>query len=224
MPSEKPVRSDQVDEASRPAHRPSRRQEIVQAAIRVFADTLLSQATVEQVAADCGVAVTAVYYHFGSKEDLFDEAFGVCLASVTDAIDAARDGAGHLDADALREVMDASWAWFRTHPAEAKFFWMHSGGATPASRRAYDEWQQFHARRAFDYLPDDMRPSMKSRKGREMYAERILGFRLLTQLLNAAQTAWLDGPLSGQAPARLEAALTELLLPVLVGPISTSTR
>src|SRR5689334_21682030 len=67
MPPAQRSRSDADGPERVPAHRPSRRHEIVQAAIRVFADTLLSQATVEQVAAECGVAVTAVYYHFASK-------------------------------------------------------------------------------------------------------------------------------------------------------------
>ena len=141
-----------------PPHRPSRRLEIVEAAIRVFAECPLSETTVEQMAAECGVAVTAVYYHFSSKEELFDEAFKTCLLSVTQTIDEERSRADTMDSDALREVIYASWAWFRTHPVEARFFTLHSGGATPESRRAFDEWQEFHARRAFDYLPEDERP------------------------------------------------------------------
>jgi AcrR family transcriptional regulator len=207
-----------------PPHRPSRRLEIVEAAIRVFAECPLSETTVEQMAAECGVAVTAVYYHFSSKEELFDEAFKTCLLSVTQTIDDERSRADGLDPDALREVIYASWAWFRTHPVEARFFTLHSGGATPESRRAFDEWQEFHARRAFDYLPEDERPSLTSRKGREMYAARLLGFHFLNRLLNGAQTAWLDGPLAKLPVSKLEDALADVLLPVMLGPIDISSR
>jgi AcrR family transcriptional regulator len=196
--------------------------EIVEAAIRVFAESPLSQATVEQVAAEGGVAVTAVYYHFDSKEDLFDEAFRTCLHSVTAAIDAERAKVSHLDAETLRKVIHASWKFFRTHPVEARFFLLHSGGATPESRRAFDDWNEFHARRAFDYLPEDERPSPTSRKGREMYAARLLGFHFLNRLLNATQTAWLDGPLAKQSVKKLEDALADILVPVMLGPITTS--
>lgn len=192
--------------------------------MRVFAESLLSQATVEQVASASGVAVTAVYYHFASKEELFDEAFKTCMREVDANIDAERARADVLDADALREVIHASWAWFRTHPVEAKFFRLHSGGATPESRRAYDEWQEFHARRAFDYLPEDERPSVTSRKGRELYAARLLGFHFLMRLLNSAQTAWLDGPLARQPVSLLEDTLAEVLVPVMLGPIQVSGR
>jgi AcrR family transcriptional regulator len=207
-----------------PPHRPSRRLEIVEAAIRVFAECPLSETTVEQMAAECGVAVTAVYYHFSSKEELFDEAFKTCLRSVSQTIDDERSRAGTMDSDVLREVIYASWAWFRTHPVEARFFTLHSGGATPESRRAFDEWQEFHARRAFDYLPEDERPSITSRKGREMYAARLLGFHFLNRLLNGAQTAWLDGPLAKLPVSKLEDALADVLLPVMVGPIDISGK
>jgi len=190
----------------------------------VFAEAPLSEATVEQMAAECGVAVTAVYYHFSSKEELFDEAFKTCLRSVSDAVDAERARAEHLDSEALREVIYASWAWFRTHPVEARFFTLHSGGATPESRRAFDEWQEFHTRRAFDYLQGDERPSPNSRKGREAYAVRLLAFHFLNRLLNGAQTAWLDGPLSKLPVSKLEDALADVLLPILVGPIEVSGR
>ena len=190
----------------------------------MFAEAPLSEATVEQMAAECGVAVTAVYYHFSSKEELFDEAFKTCLRSVSDAVDAERARAEHLDSEALREVIYASWAWFRTHPVEARFFTLHSGGATPESRRAFDEWQEFHTRRAFDYLQGDERPSPNSRKGREAYAVRLLAFHFLNRLLNGAQTAWLDGPLSKLPVSKLEDALADVLLPILVGPIEVSGR
>ncbi len=176
------------------------------------------------MAAECGVAVTAVYYHFSSKEELFDEAFKTCLRSVTKNIDEERTRSGHLDSDALREVIYASWAWWRTHPVEARFFLLHSGGATPESRRAFNEWQEFHARRAFDYLPEDERPSLTSRKGREMYSARLLGFHFLNRLLNGAQTAWLDGPLAKLPVSKLEDALADVLVPVLVGPIDFSAK
>ena len=54
--------------APRPAHRPSRRSEIIKAATIVFSRLTYAEATVEDIAAECGVAPTAVYYHFGGKD------------------------------------------------------------------------------------------------------------------------------------------------------------
>ncbi len=60
--------------AKLPAHRPSRRQEIVDAANKVFARTGFAETSVQDVAEEAGVVPTAVYYHFAGKDELFDVA------------------------------------------------------------------------------------------------------------------------------------------------------
>ena len=166
-----------------PPHRPSRRIEIVEAAIRVFAESPLSQATVEQVAAEAR--------RRGDCRLLPLRQQGRPVRRGLPHLPAQRHG-GHRRRSGpgpprwtrrrCAEVINASWAFFRTHPVEARFFLLHSGGATPESRRAFDDWNEFHARRAFDYLPEDERPSPSSRKGREMYAARLLAFQFLNRL------------------------------------------
>ena len=63
------------------AHRPSRRNVIVAAAVTVFARQGFSDTSIQEVATEAGVAPTAVYYHFSGKEELFEAA----LAHVIDA-------------------------------------------------------------------------------------------------------------------------------------------
>ena len=50
------------------AHRPSRRTDIIDAAIRLFARKGFVDAVISEVAEEAGVAVTAIYYHFSGKE------------------------------------------------------------------------------------------------------------------------------------------------------------
>jgi AcrR family transcriptional regulator len=201
----------------RPAHRPSRRSEIVRAATNVFSRLTYAEATVEDIASECGVAPTAVYYHFGGKEELFDQAFESCLAGFSAMVDSVRATADKLDEDVLREVIYAGWAWWRTHPVEARFLTLHLNGATPTSRRLYEAWQERHAQRAFDYLDEDDRPPRSSRKAREQYAVRLLGFHFLGALLPISQTAWLEGSLSRLPVAKVEAALADILVPIMRG-------
>ncbi len=214
-----------VDESSaassggtgRPAHRPSRRSEIVYAATNVFSRLTYAEATVEDIASECGVAPTAVYYHFGGKEELFDQAFESCLQGFSAMIDSVRASVDELNEVALREVIYAGWAWWRTHPVEARFLTLHLNGATPHSRRLYEAWQERHAQRAFDYLPEDERPPRSSRKAREQYAMRLLGFHFLGALLPISQSAWLDGSLSRLPVAKVESALADILMPIMMG-------
>ena len=217
----KPRSSDTADAAleasARPAHRPSRRSEIVLAATHVFSRLTYAEATVEHIAEECGVAPTAVYYHFGGKEELFDEAYVTALTGFSAMIDSVRAQADSLDEGVLREVIYAGWAWWRTHPVEARFLALHLNGATPASRRAYQEWQDRHARRAFDYLPEDGRGSRSSRRAREEHAMRLLAFHFTGAFLVISQTAWLDGALTRLPVAKVEESLADLLVPIMLG-------
>lgn len=190
------------------------------AATHVFSRLTYAEATVEDIAQECGVAPTAVYYHFGGKEELFDQAFESCLQGFSAMVDSVRATADTLDEDVLREVIYAGWAWWRTHPVEARFLTLHLNGATPASRRLYQDWQERHAQRAFDYLPENERPPKSSRKAREQYAVRLLGFHFLSALLPVSQTAWLEGSLSRLPVAKVEAVLADILVPIMreVGP------
>lgn len=77
-------------------HRPLRWKEMIKAAIRVFAESPLPEATVEQLAAECGVDPTTLYDYFGSKEELFDEAFKTCMRGMSTSINQERDRALHL--------------------------------------------------------------------------------------------------------------------------------
>ncbi len=202
--------------SSRPAHRPSRRGEIVYAATTVFSRLTYAEATVEDIASECGVAPTAVYYHFGGKEELFDQAFESCLQGFSTMLDSVRAGVEDLNVVALREVIYAGWAWWRTHPVEARFLTLHLNGATPSSRRNYQAWQERHAQRAIDDLPEDERPLRSSRKAGEQDAVRLLGNHFLCALLPIAQSAWLDGSLSRLPVGKVEAALADILVPIMM--------
>jgi len=202
---------------ARPAHRPSRRAEIVNGATTVFSRLTYAEATVEDVAAECGVAPTAVYYHFGGKEELFDQAFQSCLEGFSASFDHIRNSAAELNADVLREVIYAGWAWWRTHPVEARFLMLHLGGATPQSRRMFEAWQERHAQRAFDYLPAEERAARSSRRAREQYAEKLMAYNFMTSLLTTAQASWFEGPLSRLPVGKVEVAMADILVPVMMG-------
>lgn len=197
----------------RPAHRPSRRREIVQAAIRVFSTTPYNQTTVEMLAAECGVAPTAVYYHFGGKEELFDQAYADCLDRCSDAVDVARSQADTLDAEALRAVVRAGWRWWRTHPVEGRMMMTHAGGATPVSRRAYAHWLERHGNRAVDYFPQP--DSVSSWAAKERHAQAMLVSHFINRMLIVSQIAWVDGPLSGQPMTRTQESIADVVVALI---------
>ena len=59
---------------SRPAHRPSRRQFVIDGALELFARSSIDDVTVQNIASAVDMTSAAVYYHFASKEQILAEA------------------------------------------------------------------------------------------------------------------------------------------------------
>src|SRR3954471_5586486 len=125
----------------RPAHRPSRREEIIDAAVKVFGRAGYVAASVEDIAVESGVAATAIYYHFGGKEELFNQTLRTALDRLSEAAYAARQSDAEPDAQprsepesesqaeidvdvpasTLRRVIRAGMARALSHPEETRF-------------------------------------------------------------------------------------------------------
>src|SRR6195952_594802 len=107
-----------VDTASDkpPAHRPSRRHVIVDAAVRVFARQGFVDASVQDVATEADVVPNAIYYHFAGKEELFDAALRHAMEQIDEATENARNKATSRDANTLKAVTDAGGEWVGVPP------------------------------------------------------------------------------------------------------------
>ena len=75
LPARNGTRSNSLDRIAtvnnsprRPAHRPSRRSSVIDAAIGLFATYPAEAITVADIAAAANMTAAAVYYHFPSKE------------------------------------------------------------------------------------------------------------------------------------------------------------
>lgn len=135
-------------ERKRPAHRPSRRKEIIEAATRAFSRDGYVEVRVEDIARAAGVAPTAIYYHFGGKEELFTQALRNAMTEFSERIYQARPDYDAPNIEGLRKVLAAGWDFWHTHPDEARLVARYSegphaagsftasglGGAAPAAR------------------------------------------------------------------------------------------
>jgi AcrR family transcriptional regulator len=101
----------------RPAHRPSRRREIIAAATKTFSRDGYVEARIEDIARAAGVAPTAIYYHFGGKEELFTQALRAAMAGFSEKIFLARPDFDTPNIDGLRKVLAAGWEFWSTHKA-----------------------------------------------------------------------------------------------------------
>ena len=73
---------------------PATRQCILQAAQRLFAIHGYHGASIRDIVHACGVSNAALYYHFGSKQDLYFEVLGEYVAAVVGQLHKADSGEG----------------------------------------------------------------------------------------------------------------------------------
>ena len=122
-----PVDSEQTT-ARRPAHRPSRRDDVLAAGTVEFVERGFASVSVTDIAKRAGMTPAAVYYHFPTKEDVLlalvgrtgDAISGLC----GEAVEAA------AVEDAVTALIDRFLAWLEAHPADARLYYQSSQGAT----------------------------------------------------------------------------------------------
>ena len=205
-----------VEETRSNHRRRSRRNEIVAAAIRVFARQGYADASIQEVATEAGVAPTAVYYHFAGKEDLFDVALRRILESITAVVRAARPDSEPGGRESLESVIFAVWDWLDTHPEECQLLHYHLPGATPRARVLQEQFEEIHLQRAFDYVPSDGSGSRRAAIARQ--ATSTLAVRTLvnlTLLIHPLRTP--DGPLRDHPQPLLRQALSDVSERIVIG-------
>jgi AcrR family transcriptional regulator len=191
------------------AHRPSRRNVIVTAAVTVFARQGFSDTSIQEVATEAGVAPTAVYYHFSGKEELFEAALRHVLDSINEVVAEARADDEPGDPELLARVISAVWTWLEEHPDAARLVHHHLPGATSKTRVLQDEFEALHVTRAFAYItpPGTLRTkrTAAARHASETLAVRT--FIALTLLIHPMRAQ--NGPLVRFSGRSLRAGLID---------------
>ena len=112
--------------------------QIVAAAIDVIAEIGWAQTSIRKIADRVGVAMSAVLYHFGTKDNLVDaiveEMYRTALSVVVPALDAESTAAGKLTA-----YIRASIAYFDTHRSQLVALAQLGSGYQPSDGRGFDE-------------------------------------------------------------------------------------
>jgi AcrR family transcriptional regulator len=189
----------------RAAHRPSRRDEIISAAVEVFAERGFADASVNDVAERGNVVVSGIYYHFETKAKLFDAATAAVYESLDEAVESARMAHEPGSTDALWAAVHAGNRWAREHPRASKMLYSQLPGATPASARLREEHEARHVAAAHEYIRRSAEsgglPAANSPAGE-------LAARTLIHLMISIMPLQLDGgPLSRRSAKSLEASL-----------------
>lgn len=108
----------------------ARRELILDAARRIFEAEGLEGASLRAIAAEAGYTPAALYFHFDSKEAIYDQLLHASLASVAKAVAQAAD----KEQDAAAKFTSAALAFFNfyaAHPRDLDMgFYLFRGGMT----------------------------------------------------------------------------------------------
>ena len=132
--------------SSRPANRPSRRQEILESAIELLAAEPPDVIAVSDIAAHCAMTPAAFFYHFSSKDEILDEIVEEFASAWTTQVTTAMSGLRTPDdlGNCVDEVLD----WVEENEQPAQVYFVTSVGATSSSEATRRKTRNDLARRA----------------------------------------------------------------------------
>jgi AcrR family transcriptional regulator len=111
---------------ARAAHRPSRKQWVIEAATELFATQPPDEVTVADIAARAEMTSAAVYYHFSSKDQVLVEGMRVFAAALREQMEAVTEA--HTPDSDIGPAVTALLAWLGEHRSAATVFFVSSAG------------------------------------------------------------------------------------------------
>jgi AcrR family transcriptional regulator len=116
----------------------ARRAQIIDCAIEVIAESGYAQASLRKIADRVGIAMSAVLYHFGSRENLVDavieQMYRTALAVVVPAMSAEKTATGKINA-----YIRASLEYFDTNRLHLTALTQLGSSYRPKDGRRFDE-------------------------------------------------------------------------------------
>jgi AcrR family transcriptional regulator len=111
---------------TRAAHRPSRKQWVIEAATELFATQPPDEVTVADIAARAEMTSAAVYYHFSSKDQVLAESMRAFAAALREQLQAITEA--HEPGSDIGASVTALLAWMGEHRSAATVFFVSSAG------------------------------------------------------------------------------------------------
>lgn len=162
---------------TRAAHRPSRKQWVIEAATELFATQPPDEVTVADIAARAEMTSAAVYYHFSSKDQVLAEAmraFAAALRGQLQAITQAHEPGSDIGASVTTLL-----AWMGEHRSAATVFFVSSAGMSQDSEALRQESRT-------ELLDELVRLTRKARGTVSDAEAAVVGLGLLALLETAA--------------------------------------
>lgn len=188
--------------SSRPANRPSRRHEILEAAIDLLAAQPPDEIAVSDIAAHCGMTPAAFYYHFTSKDEILEEIVAGFADRWSQEVSSALTEVTHRED--LPHFVDRVLTWVEERERAARVYFVTSVGSTSACEATRRRTRNELARRATRTLRELLH-------GDDKIQASIGGLALVTLLEVVSRTRLeLDASYRTLGPVRFRASAGQL--------------
>ncbi|MPY60485.1 TetR/AcrR family transcriptional regulator [Streptomyces spongiae] len=162
---------------TRAAHRPSRRQWVIEAATELFATQPPDEVTVADIAARAEMTSAAVYYHFSSKDQVLGEAMRAFATSLREQLEALTEA--HEPGSDLGAAVTTLLAWMGEHRSAATVFFVSSAGMSQEAEALRQESRT-------ELLNELVRLIRRARESVSDAEAAVIGLGLLALLETAA--------------------------------------
>lgn len=168
-------------------------------ALAVFAERGFAGASLTAVAAAADVAVSAIYYHFPGKPELFNAVLAAACESFAAAIDDSTTDVDPNTPAAFDRAVEASFRWCEEHPDAAKILNGRQIGVTRTSSLLIEEHRsRFGAlMQRYAAAADSSDPIDSSE-----HPDVELAARTITHLMTSVMPLRLEGGLLGRRSAK----------------------
>ncbi|HWO67030.1 MAG TPA: TetR/AcrR family transcriptional regulator [Umezawaea sp.] len=189
--------------------RGTKREQILQAALRIFAEQTYAGTGMTEIAAAVGLSPSSIYNYFGTKAEIL--------------LEALQRGNGHLQItldDALREAVDEAAALRRLVAVYATFAVRHTAfvDALVTEMRSLGDQAEPLIQAQRDYVGEWVRLCVATRRELDEPRAQIVVQAVLMAVNEIARERTL-----GQAPG-IDVALTELVTTALITPSTKGLR
>ncbi|WNZ13422.1 helix-turn-helix domain-containing protein [Streptomyces sp. 11x1] len=162
---------------TRAAHRPSRKQWVIEAATELFATQPPDEVTVADIAARAEMTSAAVYYHFSSKDQVLAEGMRAFATALREQLRALTEA--HEPGSDIAAAVTVLLAWMGEHRSAATVFFVSSAGMSQDAEALRQESRA-------ELLQEVMRLIRKARESVSDAEAAVIGLGLLALLETAA--------------------------------------
>jgi AcrR family transcriptional regulator len=164
----------QIDDTADLAPQTDRKSVILAAALAVFSEKGIEEATIEDIRQRSQASVGSIYHHFGTKEGIAAALFSQGLDDYWTQLIARAQGKPNAE-ETIHDLIAAHIGWVTSKPDLARFLFSRRQAVSPAYEQAIRQRTADHFKALFALLKPWFKQGALRRLSADLYAPLLMG-------------------------------------------------